>query len=174
MFYFIPLLIVCSLLIGGAFLYASSIRSSDSQRRSSVRGETFAPSSLKAPIAMATIGLVILIIGTAFWPQVNVYAREMQGRAELAEADFSRQVKVAEALAVKDSAVLLADAEVLRATGAAEANRIIQDGLGGPEGYLRYLAIQAMEKSAEAGNKLIYIPTEATIPITEAGRVTNK
>ena len=44
-------------------------------------------------------------------------------------------------------------------------------GLGGPEGYLRYLAIDAMKAQAMSSNaSTIYVATEAGIPITEASR----
>jgi hypothetical protein len=59
---------------------------------------------------------------------------------------------------------------VIRAEGAAKANKILQDSLGGPEGYLRYLQIQALEGTKAS---LIYVPTEAGLPVTEARRLGN-
>lgn len=112
-------------------------------------------------------------IGGCMWgyPKYKVYSMEMQGRAVLAEAESSRQVAVREALALKDSATFKAEAEVIRANGTASANKIIANGLGGPEGYLRYLAIEAMKEQAQSQNSTtIYVPTEAGIPITEASR----
>ena len=44
---------------------------------------------------------------------------------------------------------------------------VVADGLGGPEGYLRYLWIHAMENEKAT---VIYIPTEAGLPILEAGK----
>src|SRR5689334_7947674 len=67
-----------------------------------------------------------------------------------------------------ESAQFLAEAEVTRAKGAAQANHILQNSLGGPDGYLRYLTIQAYENTHA---QLIYVPTEAGIPITEARRL---
>jgi regulator of protease activity HflC (stomatin/prohibitin superfamily) len=84
------------------------------------------------------------------------------------EAQSSRQVAILEARAKKESAVSLAEAEVIRAEGAAKANHILQNSLGGPEGYLRYLQIQALEDSKAS---LIYVPTEAGLPVTEARRL---
>jgi hypothetical protein len=101
-------------------------------------------------------------------PKYNVYSAEMSGRATLAEAQSSRQVKTLEAKAAMDSAKDLASAEVIRAQGAAKANAILQGSLGGPEGYLRYLQIQAYENSKA---QLIYIPTEGGLPVTEASRL---
>lgn len=104
------------------------------------------------------------------WPQYRVYSMRKSGEAALAEAKSSRQVAILEARARKESAIELADAEVIRARGAAEANRILQDSLGGPDGYLRYLQIQALQ---ETKSSLIYVPTEAGLPVTEARRLGN-
>lgn len=122
--------------------------------------------------AISFLSIVLLIVVSLwFWPKYRVYAMELHGRAVLAEAESSRQVAVREALAIKDSAKYKAEAEVIRAEGVAAANRIIAEGLGGPEGYLRYLAIDAMKEQAHSANaSTIYVPTEAGIPITEAMR----
>jgi len=121
----------------------------------------------------AVIGFIILLLLIATGalvgcPTYNVYTQQMAGKALLAEAQSSRQVRVLEARAQLESAKSLADAEVLRAEGAARANRILQNSLGGPEGYLRYLQIQAIE-SKEA--QLIYVPTEGGLPVTESSRL---
>jgi predicted aminopeptidase len=119
------------------------------------------------------IGAVILSIAFLFLagcPAYNVYSQEMSGKAKLAEAQSSRQVATLEARARMESAKHLADAEVTRATGAAQANRILQNSLGGPDGYLRYLQIQSLH---ETNAKLIYIPTEGGLPITESRRLQN-
>lgn len=94
-------------------------------------------------------------------------ARLLDGEAELAEAEQTRQVKIAEAKAKLEAAKYLADAEVERAKGVKAANAIIAEGLGGPEGYLRYLWIQALQDDS---NSVIYVPTEASLPILEAGK----
>lgn len=113
-------------------------------------------------------GLVLLLLLLIGWPQYRVYAQRLAGEAALAEAQSSRQVAILEARAKKESAISLAEAEVIRAKGAAEANAILQNSLGGPEGYLRYLQIQALEDSKAS---LIYVPTEAGLPVTEARRL---
>ncbi len=112
---------------------------------------------------------VIALTAFGMWgcPQYDVYKQSLGGEASLARAEQDRQITIAEAKAKKESAFLLAEAEVLRARGVAEANKIIAEGLGGPEGYLRYIWIQAL---AENDSDVIYIPTEAGMPILEAGR----
>lgn len=112
--------------------------------------------------------LVLLLVMLIGWPQYRVYSQRLAGEAALAEAQSSRQVAILEARAKKESAISLAEAEVIRARGAAEANAILQNSLGGPEGYLRYLQIQALENSKSS---LIYVPTEAGLPVTEARRL---
>lgn len=118
---------------------------------------------------VVAILLLIGILLMAGCPYYNVYVQEMSGRATLREAESSRQVKTLEAQATMESARSLAAAEVTRARGAAEANHILQNSLGGPEGYLRYLQIQAFHENTTA--RLIYVPTEGGLPITEAGRL---
>jgi regulator of protease activity HflC (stomatin/prohibitin superfamily) len=118
-----------------------------------------------AALVTGAVLLVALLIG---WPQYRVYQQRLAGEARLAEAQSSRQVAILEARAKKESAISLAEAEVIRAEGAAKANRILQDSLGGPEGYLRYLQIQALEDTKA---QLIYVPTEAGLPVTEARRL---
>lgn len=126
------------------------------------------PNMMKVVLTGAMVMLVVVGAGLAGCPAYNVYAQEMSGRAKLAEAQSSRQVAVLEARAKMESAQSLAQAEITRATGAAKANHILQNSLGGPEGYLRYLQIQALENT---NARLIYVPTEAGLPITEASRL---
>jgi regulator of protease activity HflC (stomatin/prohibitin superfamily) len=101
------------------------------------------------------------------YPQYHVWQQGMAGKARLAEAESSRQIAIAEAKAKMESAKMLADAEVERAKGVAEANKIIGESLKGHEEYLRYLWIHNLETGS---NSVIYVPTEAGLPILEAGR----
>src|SRR3546814_10117840 len=98
---------------------------------------------------------------------VQTCALPISGQAQLAEAEGNRQIAVRAAMAKRDSAKMEADAEIIRAKGVAEANRIVAQGLGGPEGYLRYLYINNLENSK---GQIIYVPTEAGLPILEAGK----
>ncbi|MES2058082.1 MAG: membrane protease subunit [Pseudomonadota bacterium] len=113
-------------------------------------------------------GALLLVIALFAYPQYRVYSQRLAGEAALAEAQSSRQVAILEARAKKESAIALAEAEVIRARGAAQANAILQNSLGGPEGYLRYLQIQALESSHAS---LIYVPTEGGLPVTESRRL---
>lgn len=118
---------------------------------------------------VASVMLLGIIAGLmAGCPRYKVWSKEMDGRASLAEAESSRRITVLEATAKKDSAKMLAEAEVERAKGVAEANRIIGDSLKGHDDYLRYLWITGLESGT--GRETVYVPTEAGLPILEATR----
>lgn len=118
-----------------------------------------------AILVLVVLGLCGLGGCMAWMPQYNVYHSEMTGKATLAEAEYSKQAKVQEARAKKDSAQFEADSEVIRAKGVAEANKIIGDSLKGNDAYLRYLWIQNLNSGQ---GERIYIPTEAGLPLLEA------
>lgn len=101
-------------------------------------------------------------------PSINVYKERLHGQAELARAESNRQITTLEALAKKESSKALADAEVIRAEGVAKANKIIGASLEDNEGYLRYLYINHLSETND--KTVIYIPTEAGLPILEANR----
>lgn len=123
--------------------------------------------------AMAVIGVaggVLTLIAAVclIYPQYNIYAQRAQGQAMLAHAQSSKEVAVAEAKAKMESAELLAQAEVARAKGVAQANSIIGESLKNNEAYLRYLWINDVGQNT--GKTVVYVPTEANLPILEATR----
>lgn len=101
-------------------------------------------------------------------PYIHVWHQRMEGQAELARAEFNRQIATCEAVAKKESSKALAEAEIIRAHGVAEANKIIGDSLTGNEGYLRYLWIQGLQTN---NMQVVYVPTEANLPIMESTRM---
>ncbi len=114
---------------------------------------------------LLVLGIILgLVTGC---PSYNVYLNTKAGEGELAKAESTRRVAVLESQAKLDSAKNLAQAEIERAKGVAEANRIIGQSLQGNELYLHYLWINNLH---EGRNDVIYVPTEAGIPIMEAGR----
>ena len=96
-------------------------------------------------------------------PRYKVWQQEMKGRAELAQAEQNRQIKIEEAKANLEAEKLNAEAEVVRARGAAEAIKI-ENGSLTPT-YIQYLWVRQQNAAA---NKVVYIPTEAGLPILEA------
>lgn len=122
---------------------------------------------------IVTIFIVIFGIGGCLYgyPKYQVYSSDLAGQAQLKEAESNRKIIILEAEAKKESAALLAEVEVTRAKGVAEANKIIGDSLKNNESYLRWLWINNMK---ETNNDVIYIPTEAGLPILEAGKRVKK
>jgi hypothetical protein len=101
------------------------------------------------------------------WPHYRVWQQGLEGQAELKRAEQNRKISVQEAEAKKESAKLLAEAEVERAKGVAQANAIIGESLDGRESYLHYLWIMGLQ---DDHHEVIYVPTEANLPILEAGK----
>ena len=129
-------------------------------------------SSIVSIITLIVILFVgVITLGMVGCPKYNVYSQRMAGEAILAHAQSSREVAVAEAKAKMESATLLAQAEIERAKGVAGANKIIGESLKNNEEYLRYLFVNNLESTK---NQVIYIPTEANLPILEASRNTKK
>ncbi|MDQ5950980.1 MAG: hypothetical protein QG639_257 [Patescibacteria group bacterium] len=121
--------------------------------------------------------LVILVIGVIagffslfyVWPKYKIWQREQAGRSALAEAEWSKKIAVEEARARLESEKFNALAEIERAKGVAQSNAIIGDSLKGNDEYLRYLWITHVESGQN--KQVIYVPTEAGLPILEAQRL---
>ncbi|MBQ8565684.1 MAG: hypothetical protein IJ442_07655 [Bacteroidaceae bacterium] len=96
-------------------------------------------------------------------PTYTVWSQEMSGRAEFAKAEQNRRIKIEEAKANLEAEKLNAQAEVERAKGAAEAIKI-ENGSITPT-YIQYLWVRQQNTATD---KVIYIPTEANLPILEA------
>lgn len=126
----------------------------------------------RTEIILSIIGLVILLflfIGIpVIYSEYNVWSAGKAGEAELKQADWNRQIIVREAQAKQEAAIALAAAEVERAKGVAQANQIIGKSLENNEAYLRYLWINGLN---DGKNQVIYVPTEANLPILEANRL---
>lgn len=129
------------------------------------------PFRIRWGIITMFILLAIGIFIALFWiiPYYNVWEQSMKGKAELSRAEYSRQIAIVEAEAKKASAEKLAEAEVSRAKGVAQANQIIGESLKQNEDYLRYLWITDVA-GANIDKTVVYVPTEANLPILEATR----
>ena len=119
-----------------------------------------------AIVCLIVVGIAALFTYIEFInPMISVYQERKYGEAELARADSNRKIKILEAEAEMEGANALAEAEIRRARGVAESNKIIGDSLQGNESYLRYLWVQGLQTNQM---QTIYIPTEAGLPILEA------
>lgn len=136
-----------------------------------LRCRTYTHMNTRSIISLSTFVLLVLtgliILGLWGCPQYKVYSQRMEGEALLAHAQASKEVAVAEARAKMESAAMLAAADTIRAHGVARSNQIIGESLRNNEAYLHWLWIDNIEKNPQA---VIYVPTEANLPILEAGR----
>ncbi len=121
---------------------------------------------LSAEGYLLVIGAVVVIGGLAFGlPQYGVYTKSLNGKAQLMEAEYTRQTAVLEAQAKLDSAEKLKQVRITEAQGIAEANRIIGASLKNNPEYLTFLQIQNIQEGAEKGNKTYFVaPNQAGVP----------
>ena len=107
--------------------------------------------------------LIIIVVSMYVFPQYGVWQKELSGKAQLREAEWNRQIAIQEAQATKESAKMLAEAEIIRAEGIAEANRIISNSI--TTEYIKYKFVEGLN---DGNTEVIYVPTEANLPILEA------
>ena len=124
--------------------------------------------SLKTIVLLAILGVAVILGLMVGMPMYNVWQQKMTGKAEFSRAEQNRRIKIEEAMAEKESAIFRAEAEIIRAEGVAKANEIIGGSLRDNKDYLTYLWIQALY---DESNSVIYVPTEANMPILEATRL---
>ena len=139
-------------------------------------------------IFTAVILLAILLGSLVGCPRYNVYKQTLEGKAEYEKARHNRKIKIEEAKAKNEAAISEAEAKVkmanaqnqamvikaqgqrqadsIRAIGVARANEIIGESLKGNKDYLQFLWIDQLKE----GGQKVYIPTEAGLPILEAGK----
>lgn len=119
-------------------------------------------------IVLSAAAVPLIILGGCWgMPHYDVWQQGMHGQAELSRAEYNRQIQTCDAKAKLESAKALSDAEVVRAQGVAKANEIIGTSLKNNEAYLRYLWILGMQTN---NMQVVYVPTEANLPILESQR----
>jgi ABC-type protease/lipase transport system fused ATPase/permease subunit len=122
-------------------------------------------------IFLVVIFLFIFFIGFmwgghALMRVYGVWSQEMRGKADLAEAQWNRQIAIQEAEARLESEKLNAQSEIERAKGMAEAIKI--EGGQLTTQYIQYLWVRSNNFNE---NTTIYVPTEVNLPILEANRL---
>lgn len=118
-------------------------------------------------ICLAIIVILSLIWSLAIAPRYNVWAQHQAGLADLARARNEQQVQVADAQGRLDAAQINKKAAVIEAEGVALQIQTIGEKLTTHDLYLKWQWIKMME---EGDHSVIYVPTEANLPILEAGR----
>lgn len=113
-------------------------------------------------LTLAGILFITLLFCTSIaYRHYSVWSMEMQGKAKLAEATQSRQIQIEQAKAEFEAAKHRAEAIAIVGKAAQEF----------PE-YRQQEYIGAFAEALKEGNidQIMYIPTEAGIPIMEAGK----
>lgn len=110
--------------------------------------------------------LVWFLIG---YPKWRVWAAHQAGLADLQRAKNEQQIQVAKAQGRLDAAELNKQAAVVEAQGVALQIKEIGEQLTRHDLYLRWQWIKMMEEM-DIENQVIYVPTEANLPVLEAGR----
>lgn len=127
--------------------------------------EALAGLAIFVVIAAVVFGiLAALFFGIPKWSE---WRKGVAGAGDLSKAQSTRQVRVEEAKAELEAAKLDAQAEVERAKGAAQAIEI--EGGNLTDEYIKYRWVMQMEQSDNRPT-YIYVPTEAGLPVLEAGK----
>lgn len=121
-------------------------------------------------VEIVVIGIVCLI---TFWilvgyPRWRVWASHQRGLADLAQANNEQQIQIAKAKARKEAANLNKEAAIIEAQAVSAQIKEIGEQLSSHDLYLRWQWIKMMEENET--DKVIYVPTEANLPILEARR----
>ena len=118
-------------------------------------------SAVKLTIISVITAVILILIVMAGYPFYKVWSQEMRGKAALAEATQSKMIQIEQARAEIESAQLRAEAIKIIGKTAKEY----------PE-YREQEFIGAFGEALREGkiNQIIYVPTEANLPILEAGK----
>ena len=109
---------------------------------------------------IAVFGLIALLMFGL--PVYGVWQQGLSGEASLAKAEQTRKILIEQAKAEKESASIRADA--IKIIGKAAQDY--------PEYRLQeFMGAFAEALMSGAIDQIIYVPTEANIPIMEAGRI---
>jgi hypothetical protein len=147
-------------------LFGLSLHSSKGHFAVGIKEEAEFRVAMRVVAFLVTIVFTIVFVWMVGMPYYWIFHQHMEGKAALAKTEYTKQTLIQEAKAKEESARYLAEAEVTRAKGVAEANRIIGASLKDNDGYLHYLWIHNLESGS---HDVIYVPTEAGLPIFEAG-----
>lgn len=130
-------------------------------------------------IQLVFVGIVgLLVIVGIIWALFalgsvySVWSAHKSGQADLAQAQNEQQIQVAQAKGRLEAAELNKQAEIIDASAVAKSVEIIGQALHNNAGYLQWQWIHMM-KERDSGDT-IYVPTEASLPILEAGKRTTK
>lgn len=113
-------------------------------------------------VGMFILVLIVVVVAAGMWgcPKYNVWQKGLAGEATLKQAEQEKQILIEQAKAEVESAKLRAEAIQIMGQAAKEY----------PEYRLQeFMGAFADALQSESIHKIIYVPTEANIPILEAG-----
>ena len=119
---------------------------------------------------LTVVFVVALFFGCLYgFPTYQVWQQGMVGKAELERAEQNRQILIKEAQSKLEAAEYEGQAELKRAEYMRQAIDI-ESGALTPH-YIHYLWVKQQDNLNS--KTVVYIPTEAGLPILEAGRINN-
>lgn len=105
----------------------------------------------------------------AFFPVYGVWSARKSGEAEFAKATNEQRIQIAQAESRLHAAEANKKAAIVEAEAVARQIEVIGNNLQKHDLYLKWQWIKMMEERPT--NSTIYVPTEAGLPILEAGRL---
>jgi len=117
--------------------------------------------------------IIILIVALmAILPVYGVWTSKKDGEAQLQESLNAQKVQITQAQSRLDAAQLNKQAAIIEAEAVAKQIETIGANLKEHDLYLKWQWIKMMEERPDSS--VIYVPTEASLPILEAGKRTQK
>lgn len=116
-------------------------------------------------VAIVLVLIVWSLFGLPVW---RVWAQSKQGEADLQQAHKEQQIQVSKAQGRLDAASINKQAAIIEAEAVSAQIERIGKTLTEHDLYLRWQWIKMMEE--RPNNSVIYVPTEANMPILEAGK----
>jgi hypothetical protein len=121
------------------------------------------------PAFLIILIFIVAIVWTLFLrPIWKVWASQKAGEADLQQAHKEQQIQVSKAQGRLDAAKLNKEAAVIEAEAVSAQIEKIGAQLTEHDLYLKWQWIKMMEERPQSS--VIYVPTEANMPILEAGK----
>jgi hypothetical protein len=129
--------------------------------------------SVHGIVAFVIAVALLVIAASTVWslaigPRWAVWKAHQEGLADLAQAKNEQQIQIAQAQSRLNAADLNKKAAIIEAEAVSAQIKEIGDQLTSHDLYLRWQWIKMMEDNET--DKVIYVPTEANLPILEASR----